>query len=84
MNEAALKPSEATGELIEKVLGGGRISRVEAAELYALPLNELGALADHRRNLAKGAAYHGRGEQVVTYIVDRNVNYTNVCNVYCI
>ena len=83
MNEAALKPSEATGELIEKVLGGGRISRVEAAELYALPLNELGALADHRRNLAKGAAYHGRGEQVVTYIVDRNVNYTNVCNVYC-
>ena len=21
--------------------------------------------------------------EIVTYIVDRNVNYTNVCNVYC-
>ena len=25
----------------------------------------------------------GRGNDIVTYIVDRNVNYTNVCNVYC-
>ena len=25
----------------------------------------------------------GRGAGIVTYIVDRNVNYTNVCNVYC-
>src|SRR5205807_724924 len=24
-----------------------------------------------------------RGNDIVTYIVDRNVNYTNVCNVYC-
>ena len=21
--------------------------------------------------------------EIVTYIVDRNINYTNVCNVYC-
>ena len=25
----------------------------------------------------------GRGNEIVTYIVDRNINYTNVCNVYC-
>ena len=25
----------------------------------------------------------GHGREIVTYIVDRNINYTNVCNVYC-
>jgi cyclic dehypoxanthinyl futalosine synthase len=70
-------------ELVEKVLAGARISREEASALYAQPLNELGALADHRRNLAKSASYGGGGGRIVTYIVDRNVNYTNVCNVYC-
>ena len=67
----------------DRVLAGERISRDDARALYALPLNELGALADHRRNLAKRDAFDGRGEQVVTYIIDRNINYTNVCNVYC-
>jgi len=69
--------------LMEKVLDGGRVSRGEAAELYRLPLDQLGALAHERRNRAKAAAFDGRGNEVVTYIIDRNVNYTNVCNVYC-
>lgn len=69
--------------LIDKIVAGERISSEEARELYSLPLNELGELADIRRNLAKRDAYDGQGERVVTYIVDRNVNYTNVCNVYC-
>jgi cyclic dehypoxanthinyl futalosine synthase len=46
-------------------------------------LEELGALADRRRQLARSAAHGGRGNGIVSYIVDRNVNYTNVCNVYC-
>jgi cyclic dehypoxanthinyl futalosine synthase len=33
--------------------------------------------------LSKQNSYDGRGGGIVTYIVDRNVNYTNVCNVYC-
>src|SRR6185436_1351713 len=33
--------------------------------------------------LLRAQAHGGRGNEVVTYIVDRNVNYTNVCNVYC-
>jgi len=69
--------------LTEKVLAGERISPEEALELYRLPLEELGALADERRRLAKGRSYNGRGNEIVTYIVDRNINYTNVCNVYC-
>src|SRR3989441_2929501 len=69
--------------LTEKVLAGERISFEDALELYRLPLEELGALADERRRQAKRSAYKGRGNEIVTYIVDRNINYTNVCNVYC-
>src|SRR5947207_2139520 len=69
--------------LSDKVLEGARISSEEALQLYQLPLEELGALADARRNLAKEKSYGGRGREIVTYIVDRNINYTNVCNVYC-
>jgi cyclic dehypoxanthinyl futalosine synthase len=69
--------------VVEKVLDGERITSEDAMELYRLPLAELGQLADRRRQLAKAEAFHGRGNEIVTYIVDRNINYTNVCNVYC-
>jgi cyclic dehypoxanthinyl futalosine synthase len=70
-------------ELLQKVWDGQRIGQAEALRLYGLPLEELGALADRRRQLAKAAAYQGRGNEIVTFNIDRNVNYTNVCNVYC-
>ena len=70
-------------ELLQKVWDGQRINAADAKRVYALPLEELGALADHRRQLAKKTSYGGRGNDFVTYNVDRNVNYTNVCNVYC-
>lgn len=70
-------------DLLQKVWDGHRVSREEALRLASLPLEELGALADRRRQLAKAAAYGGRGGEIVTYQVDRNINYTNVCNVYC-
>ena len=70
-------------DLLQKVWDGHRINAAEALRLYHLPLEELGALADRRRGLAKADAYSGRGNQIITYNVDRNVNYTNVCNVYC-
>ena len=69
--------------LQQKVWDGHRIDRDEARQLYHLPLEELGALADRRRQLIRRDAHNGTGNDVVTYIVDRNVNYTNVCNVYC-
>ncbi len=70
-------------DLLQKVWEGKRIDHAEAKRLFALPLEELGALADRRRQLAKAKAYSGRGNEIVTFNVDRNVNYTNVCNVYC-
>src|SRR5271170_1793319 len=72
-----------TDELLQAVWEGRRIGPDEAVLLYRLPLEELGMLAHRRRQLARAAAHGGRGNQIVTYIVDRNVNYTNVCNVYC-
>jgi len=70
-------------ELLQKVWDGQRISQAEALRLYHLPLEELGALADRRRQISKAKDFNHRGNDIVTYIVDRNVNYTNVCNVYC-
>ena len=70
-------------DLCQKVWNGDRITGPEAVDLYSLPLQQLGALADRRRRLAKADAYDGQGNDIVTYIVDRNINYTNVCNVYC-
>jgi cyclic dehypoxanthinyl futalosine synthase len=70
-------------EIKAKVLDGGRITPEEARQLYFAPLTELGELADTRRRQRKASAYGGRGNEIVTYIIDRNINYTNVCNVYC-
>ncbi|MDX2226375.1 MAG: cyclic dehypoxanthinyl futalosine synthase [Verrucomicrobiae bacterium] len=69
--------------LTGRVLEGLRITPEEALELYRLPLHELGGLADARRRLAKRDAFDGRGENIVTYIIDRNINYTNICDTYC-
>lgn len=62
---------------------GARVSASDLVRLATLPLPELGLLADRRRRLARATAHAGRGADTITYIVDRNVNYTNVCNVYC-
>jgi cyclic dehypoxanthinyl futalosine synthase len=70
-------------DLLQRVWDGQRVTPSDASRLYHLSLEELGALADRRRQLAKADAYQGRGNSIVTYNVDRNVNYTNVCNVYC-
>src|SRR5690348_5418887 len=69
--------------LTERVVAGERISTDDALQLYRWSLEELAALANARRDLAKARSYGGRGREIVTYIVDRNINYTNVCNVYC-
>src|SRR5687768_84427 len=64
-------------ELAKKVLEGGRIDAAEALELYRdAPTHLLGRLADTIR-----ARKHPAG--VVSYIIDRNVNYTNVCVARC-
>ena len=70
-------------DLAQQVWNGERIGVAEARAVYDLPLPDLGLLADRRRQQAKAKAYGARGNEIVTYIVDRNINYTNVCDVYC-
>lgn len=54
-----------------------RLSKDDAIELYKnAPLHQLMQAAHHRR-----MAMHPSGE--VTYLVDRNINYTNVCTINC-
>ncbi len=66
-----------TAVALEKAAGGERLSASEALALYAnAPTATLGRLADAAR-----ARRHSQG--VVTYIIDRNVNYTNVCVARC-
>jgi cyclic dehypoxanthinyl futalosine synthase len=64
-------------QIAARVMEGGRVNRAEALTLYReAPTQLLGRLADTIR-----ARKHP--ERVVTYIIDRNVNYTNVCTARC-
>ncbi len=61
----------------EKAAGGERLTHAEGTLLLTDgDTHILGALAQKRR-----MALHP--ERIVTYIVERNINYTNVCITYC-
>jgi len=63
--------------LLADAAAGGRLDEADAIRLYLeAPLLDLGRAADLRRQ----ALHPG---DVVTYIIDRNVNYTNVCVTAC-
>lgn len=65
--------------IIDRVLSGQVVNAAEALRLYhELPLSEIGILANERREAMV------KDPQVATYIIDRNINYTNVCNADCI
>ena len=54
-----------------------RLTKEECIELYDnAPLHSLMAAAHHRRKLHNP-------RNIVTYLVDRNINYTNVCTINC-
>ncbi len=64
-------------QIADKVRNGARVSAEEALLLYrSAPTPLLGQLADTVR-----ARKHPDG--IVSYIIDRNVNYTNVCVAKC-
>ena len=64
-------------ELDRRVIDGARVTRDEALDLYRrAPTHLLGRLADAIR-----ARKHP--DRIVSYIIDRNVNYTNVCVARC-
>ncbi|MEE9269664.1 MAG: cyclic dehypoxanthinyl futalosine synthase [Candidatus Krumholzibacteria bacterium] len=61
----------------EKVISGERMTREEGMYLLQeAPLLDLAPLAQTVRN-------RHNPEPVVTFVVDTNLNYTNVCDAYC-
>ncbi|GHJ50559.1 cyclic dehypoxanthine futalosine synthase [Catellatospora sp. TT07R-123] len=63
--------------IVQRAADGGRISAEEALLLYTdAPFHALGEAADavRRRRYPDG---------IVTYLIDRNINYTNVCVTAC-
>jgi len=62
---------------IDRVIAGAdRVTDAQAMELYHAPLHDLGQWA-----LAVTQRMHP--EDFRTYVIDRNINYTNVCTAKC-
>ena len=63
--------------ILDNVLAGGRLSAEDCrALLESHEIARIGVAADEIRR-------RKHADNVVTYIIDRNINYTNVCNVVC-
>src|SRR6187455_2058248 len=63
--------------IARKVRDGGRVDAAEALALYRdAPTHLHGSLAD-------GIRARKHPDRIVTYIIDRNVNYTNLCVARC-
>ena len=66
-----------SGLLSAVVTGNARLTGQQALDLYHnLPLHHLARWADAR-------CRHIHGNDIRTYIIDRNINYTNVCTAKC-
>ena len=63
--------------ILEKALAGHRIQTKEALELFST--KDILLLG----NVASRLAQEKRKDRTITYIVDRNINYTNVCITDC-
>ncbi len=71
---SSLAPCEA---ILEEVIRGRRVSAAEAlALLEQAELPDLAVAATAVRDRHNDPAR-------ASYVIDRNVNYTDVCNVYC-
>jgi len=63
--------------ILSKALDGNRINAEEAVALFAsTDMTLLG-------NVASRLAKKKRNDNIITYIIDRNINYTNICVTDC-
>ncbi|MBU0600183.1 dehypoxanthine futalosine cyclase [bacterium] len=63
-------------EVLEKAYTGERLNLEEGVSLFDLDLLSLGKLADHCRK-----KYHP--EEIITFVIDRNITFTNICALSC-
>ncbi len=70
-------PDPQVRRILDSVLDGQRLSIEDCTTLLeSYDVAAIGATADEIRQ-------RRHPENIVTYIIDRNINYTNVCNVVC-
>jgi cyclic dehypoxanthinyl futalosine synthase len=63
--------------LSDVVTGALRVTPEQAMRLYVhMPIHELGRWADARCRFV-------HGDRIRTYVIDRNINYTNICTAKC-
>jgi len=63
--------------ILDRVVGGDRLTVDDCTTLLeSYDVASIGAAADEVRK-------QKHTDNIVTYIIDRNINYTNVCNVVC-
>jgi cyclic dehypoxanthinyl futalosine synthase len=76
----AVVPDEAgLQSVLDRAVAGERVTPQEALELYRhAPLHALGQAADAIRRRRYAGIEH-----IATYIIERNINYTNVCVTAC-
>ena len=68
---------KSVGEILESRVEGRRIDFDEATQLFEeADLLDLGSAADRIRERL-------HPDNVISYIIDRNINYTNVCKEFC-
>lgn len=68
--------SDALPNVLQKAAAGERLSVQEIESLYHLPLPQVAAVAH-------GLRLERSHPEVVSFLIDRNINYTNICRVAC-
>lgn len=72
MFSTALYSKYGLKEIYEKIMAGERLSKEDGLRLFSCNnINAIGSLADHVRQKLHGSK--------VTYVVNRQINYTNIC-----
>lgn len=78
-SDAAATPDREIRSVLARAADGGRITPDEALLLYTrAPFHALGQAADMARRRRFGDT-----ADIATYIIERNINYTNVCVTAC-
>jgi dehypoxanthine futalosine cyclase len=77
--EKTVRAGASVDDILRKALDGGRVSIAEGVKLFEeAGLFELGHTANEL-NISKNPQAKHRA----TFLVDRNINYTNICYTYC-
>ncbi|WP_456469643.1 cyclic dehypoxanthinyl futalosine synthase [Archaeoglobus sp.] len=71
----SLRSSAGITDYFRKNIEGEDLTKRDALELFEMPIHDVGKLADDIRKQKCG--------ELVTFVIDRNINYTNVCTSKC-